>query len=98
MPKPGNRAANRLVIRLVTAKLKAATQRLRNRIRRIGASRIARSEMTAVMITGRGAPGWGSCQRTRLSAAYRPSGSHYLFICLSKQQSYTLHMRVPVQN
>jgi hypothetical protein len=31
MPKPGNRPANRLVIRFVTAKLKAATHRLRNR-------------------------------------------------------------------
>src|SRR5437588_11592133 len=49
MPKPGNRSANRLVIRFVTAKLKAATQRLRNRIRRMGASRIARSEMMAVI-------------------------------------------------
>src|SRR5260370_30317609 len=50
IPKPGSRAANRLVIRFVTARLKAATQRLRNRIRRIGASKIARSKMTAVMI------------------------------------------------
>jgi hypothetical protein len=49
MPKPGNRSANRLVIRFVTAKLKAATQRLRNLIRRKGASRIARSEMMAVI-------------------------------------------------
>jgi hypothetical protein len=49
MPKPGNLAANWLVIRFVTAKLKAATQRLRNRIRRMGASRIARSEMTTAI-------------------------------------------------
>jgi hypothetical protein len=38
-------------MRFVTAKLNAATHRLRNRIRRMGASRIARSKMTAVMIT-----------------------------------------------
>jgi hypothetical protein len=50
MPKPGNRAANRLVIRFVTARLKAAIQRLRNRIRRIGASRIIRSKMTDAAI------------------------------------------------
>src|SRR5580658_2002493 len=50
MPKPGNRAANRLVIRFVTARLKAATQRLRNRIRRTGATRIARSKMNAMAI------------------------------------------------
>jgi aminoglycoside 6'-N-acetyltransferase I len=50
MPKPGNRAANRLVIRFVTAKLNAATQRLRNRIKRMGASSIARIETTAVVI------------------------------------------------
>ena len=35
----------------VTAKLKAATQRLRNRISRMGASRIARSEMTDAVMT-----------------------------------------------
>jgi hypothetical protein len=46
-----SRAANLLVMRFVTAKLNAATHRLRNRIRRMGASRIARSKMTAVMIT-----------------------------------------------
>ena len=45
------RAANLLVMRFVTAKLNAATHRLRNRIRRMGASRIARSKMTAVIIT-----------------------------------------------
>jgi hypothetical protein len=50
MPKPGNWPANLLVMRFVTAKLKAATHLLRNRIRRMGASRIARIEMTAVMI------------------------------------------------
>src|ERR1700735_4942329 len=50
MPKPGNRAANRLVIRFVTARLKAAAHRLRNRISRIGASRIARSRTTARVI------------------------------------------------
>jgi hypothetical protein len=50
MPKPGNRAANRVVIRFVIAKLKAATQRLRNRIRRMGPARIARSKMTAVVL------------------------------------------------
>src|SRR5712692_10317398 len=50
IPKPGSRAANRLVIRFVTARLKAATQRLRNRIRRIRATRIAKSKMTAVVI------------------------------------------------
>jgi hypothetical protein len=51
MPKPGKRSAKGLVIRFVTAKLKAATQRLWNLIRRMGASKIARSKMTAVMIT-----------------------------------------------
>jgi quinol monooxygenase YgiN len=50
MPKPGKRSAKRLVIRFVTAKLKAATHRLRNRIRRMGASSIARIEMTVVVI------------------------------------------------
>jgi hypothetical protein len=48
---PGSQPAKRLVIRFVTAKLKAATHRLRNRIRRMGASRIAISEMTAVVIS-----------------------------------------------
>src|ERR1039458_56503 len=51
MPKPGNRAANRLVIRFVKARLKAATHLLRNRIRMMGASRIARSGMTDAAIT-----------------------------------------------
>src|ERR1700737_3930303 len=51
MPKPGNREANRLVIRFVTARLKAATHLLRKRIRRIGASRITRSAMTDAVIT-----------------------------------------------
>src|SRR5438876_12444891 len=50
MPKPGNRSANRLVIRFVTARLKAASQRLRKRIRRMGVSRIARSRLTAAVI------------------------------------------------
>ena len=50
MPKPGNRPANRLVIRFVTAKLKAATHLLRNRMSRMGASRNAKSRTTAVMI------------------------------------------------
>jgi hypothetical protein len=50
MPKPGNLPANRLVIRLVTAKLKAAAQRLRNRIRTMGASTSNRSEMTHAVI------------------------------------------------
>ena len=45
------RSANRLVIRFVAAKVKAATQRLRNRIRRMGASRIARNKMMPVVIT-----------------------------------------------
>jgi hypothetical protein len=36
MPNPGNRAANPLAIRLLTARLKAATQRLRNRINKDG--------------------------------------------------------------
>jgi hypothetical protein len=51
MPKTGNRAANRLVIRFVMAKLKAATDRLRNRIRRMGASKSTRSERTHAVIT-----------------------------------------------
>ena len=51
MPKPGNRAAKRLVIRFVTAKLKAATHGLRNRIRRMGTSRIARGKMMPVVIS-----------------------------------------------
>jgi len=50
MPKPGNRAANRLVIRFVTAKLKAATHLLRKRIRRMGTSASARSKMTHAVI------------------------------------------------
>jgi len=51
IPNPDNRAANRLVIRFVMAKLKAATHRLRKRIRRMGASRLARSEMIHAVIT-----------------------------------------------
>jgi hypothetical protein len=51
MPKPGSREANRLVIRFVMAKLKAATHLLRNRIRRIGTSRIARSELINAAMT-----------------------------------------------
>src|ERR1017187_6225523 len=51
MPKPGNRAANRLVKRFVTARLKAATHLLQNLIRRMGVSRIARSEITHAVIT-----------------------------------------------
>jgi hypothetical protein len=51
MPNPGIRAANRLVIRLVTAKLKAATHSLRNRIRRMGASKSTRSDMTNAAMT-----------------------------------------------
>ena len=51
MPKLGNRAANRLVIRFVTAKLKAATQRLQNRIKKTGASRSASRETTDAAIT-----------------------------------------------
>jgi hypothetical protein len=39
------------VIRFVTAKLKAATHLLRKRIRRMGASRIAKMEMTDAVIT-----------------------------------------------
>jgi hypothetical protein len=27
-----------------------------------------------------------------------PEGSHYLFICLSMHESYTLKTRLPVQN
>jgi hypothetical protein len=50
MAKPGNRGENRRVIRFVTAKLKPATQRLRNRIRRIGARRIASNEMIHAVI------------------------------------------------
>jgi hypothetical protein len=46
------------VIRFVTAKFKVATHRLRNRIRRMGASRVARSDMTHVTIIG--------CRRTSL--------------------------------
>jgi hypothetical protein len=46
MPKPGSRLANRPVIRFRIVRLKAATHLLRNRIRRIGASRISRSAMT----------------------------------------------------
>jgi hypothetical protein len=56
MPKPGNRAANRLVIRFVTAKLKAATHRLRKRISRMGASRIARSNVITAITTLRLVP------------------------------------------
>src|ERR1700686_3047319 len=62
MPKPGNLLANRLVIRFVMARLNAATHLLRNRIRRIGASRIARSDMTHVAIIG--------CRRPHCSMAY----------------------------
>jgi hypothetical protein len=51
MPKPGKRSTKRLVIRFVTAKLKAAAQRLRNLIRRMGASRIARSKMIDAAVT-----------------------------------------------
>jgi len=50
MPKPGNRAANRLVMRFVTARLKAATHLLRNLIRRVGASTSTRSERTHAVI------------------------------------------------
>jgi hypothetical protein len=39
-----------LVMRFVTAKLKAATHRLRKRMRRIGTARIARSRMTHAKI------------------------------------------------
>jgi hypothetical protein len=46
MPKPGAR----LVFRFVIAKLKAATHLLLNWIRRIGANRIARREMTHAVI------------------------------------------------
>jgi hypothetical protein len=45
----GQSGANRLVIRFVTARLKAATQRLRNRTRRRDASRIARHENNAMI-------------------------------------------------
>jgi hypothetical protein len=62
MPKPGRRSVKRLVIRFVTAKLKAATHLLRNRIRRMGASRTARSDMTHVAIVG--------CHRPHCSPAY----------------------------
>src|ERR1700682_4741884 len=51
IPKPGNRAANWLVIRFVMARLNAATHLLRNRIRRIGASRNTRNEMTNAAIS-----------------------------------------------
>ena len=54
MAKLGNRAANRLVIRFVTAKLKAGTHRLRNRIRGMGASRVAISDITHVVIKAGG--------------------------------------------
>jgi hypothetical protein len=50
MPKWGNRAASRLVIQFVITRLKAATQRLRNRMRRIGASKSATSEITNTTI------------------------------------------------
>src|ERR1700730_11805118 len=50
MPKPGKRAANRLMIRFVTAKLKAATHLLRKRIRRMGTSTSTRSKMTHAVI------------------------------------------------
>src|SRR5579872_3449043 len=59
MPKPGNQATNRLVIRFVNNQVEGCYAPLRKRIRRIGASRIPRSNMTAVMIMGWGAPGWG---------------------------------------
>jgi hypothetical protein len=48
--KPGNQAANRLVIRFATARLKDAADRLQNRTKRIGASN-ARSKITALAIT-----------------------------------------------
>jgi hypothetical protein len=51
MPKPGNRAANRPVIRFVTTELKAATHRLRYRIKRMGASKSARSERADAAMT-----------------------------------------------
>jgi hypothetical protein len=54
MPKPGNRAANRLVIQFVMAKLKAATHLLRKRIRRIGTSRIPTRLLNAAMTMGMG--------------------------------------------
>jgi hypothetical protein len=50
MPKPGSRSPNQRVIRFVIARLKAATHLLRNRIRRIGVSRIARSASADVAI------------------------------------------------
>ena len=98
MPKPGNRAANRLVMRFVTAKLKPATHLVRNLIRRTGASRIARSNMTAVMIIGEGgAPGWGhpsapDCRLPTVPVAATIVSSVYPSI------DHTLHMRIPVQN
>src|SRR4029077_5056296 len=99
MPKPGNRAANRLVMRFVTAKLKAATQRLRSRIRRMGASRITRRETYAAMIIGgeNGARDGGHASAPTVGCLL-PEGSQYLFICLSKHESYTLQTRLPVQN
>ena len=48
--RPKSRQDSLETIRFVTTRLKAATQRLRNRIRRIGATRIVRSKMTAVAI------------------------------------------------
>src|ERR1700674_5554860 len=50
MPKPGKRTANRLVIRFVTAKVKAATRLLRKRIRRMGTSTSPRNSMTHAVI------------------------------------------------
>jgi len=46
MAEPGNRAANRLAIRFVIARWKAATRLLQNRTRRIAASTITSRKMT----------------------------------------------------
>jgi hypothetical protein len=51
MPKPGNRAANQLMIRFAIARLKAAIHLLRNRITKIPASSSARIELIDMAIT-----------------------------------------------
>jgi hypothetical protein len=50
MPKLVNRAPNRLVIRFVTAELKAATHHLQERIRRMGTSTTVKSKMTHAVV------------------------------------------------